>query len=91
METTSENTETKAKTTTLSHYAGSESAPTWTSEGTENGRVTSLGSMVRCARRRPAARLRCCSCTTCRATSSPRPRSAKPDLVCRNAYLEFAS
>jgi hypothetical protein len=35
METTSENTETKAKTTTLSHYTGSASAPTWTSEGTE--------------------------------------------------------
>lgn len=34
-ETTSENTETKAKTTTISHYAGSGGALTWTSEGTE--------------------------------------------------------
>jgi DNA-binding beta-propeller fold protein YncE len=35
MEATSENTETKANTTTVSHYAGAGSAPTWTSEGVE--------------------------------------------------------
>ncbi|MGA9875624.1 MAG: hypothetical protein WBQ21_07435 [Solirubrobacteraceae bacterium] len=35
MQTSSENTETKAKTTTVSHYAGPGSAVTWTSEGTE--------------------------------------------------------
>lgn len=35
METTSENTETKSKTVTVSHYAGSGGALTWTSEGTE--------------------------------------------------------
>ena len=34
-ETVSENTETKAKTTTISHYAGTGAALTWTSEGTE--------------------------------------------------------
>ncbi len=34
-ETASENTETKAKTTTVSHYAGPGGALTWTSEGTE--------------------------------------------------------
>jgi hypothetical protein len=35
MEATNENTETKAKSTILSHYAGSGGAATWTSEGTE--------------------------------------------------------
>jgi sugar lactone lactonase YvrE len=35
METVSENEKTKAKTTTITHYAGSGSALTWTSEGTE--------------------------------------------------------
>ncbi len=35
METSSENTETKAKTTTISHYAGPGEAVTWTSEGAE--------------------------------------------------------
>jgi tripartite motif-containing protein 71 len=35
METTSENTETKAKSTIFSHYAGSGGTPTWTSEGAE--------------------------------------------------------
>jgi DNA-binding beta-propeller fold protein YncE len=34
-ETVSENTETKAKITTISHYAGTGAALTWTSEGTE--------------------------------------------------------
>jgi YD repeat-containing protein len=34
-ETTSENTETKAKTTVVSHYAGTGGALTWTTEGTE--------------------------------------------------------
>jgi hypothetical protein len=34
-ETGSENTETKAKTTTISHYASTGAALTWTSEGTE--------------------------------------------------------
>ena len=34
-ETASENTETKAKTTVVSHYAGTGGALTWTSEGTE--------------------------------------------------------
>lgn len=35
VETTLENTETKAKTATVSHYAGPGGALTWTSEGTE--------------------------------------------------------
>jgi YD repeat-containing protein len=35
MEMASENTETKAKTTTISHYAGAGEAVMWTSEGTE--------------------------------------------------------
>jgi YD repeat-containing protein len=35
LEEASENTETKAKTTIISHYAGSGEALTWTSEGTE--------------------------------------------------------
>ncbi len=35
MEATTENTETKAKSTIFSHYAGTGNAPTWTSEGTE--------------------------------------------------------
>jgi DNA-binding beta-propeller fold protein YncE len=35
MQTSSENTETKAKTTLVSHYAGPGEAVTWTSEGTE--------------------------------------------------------
>ena len=35
METSSENTETKAKSTILSHYSGTDGAPTWTSEGVE--------------------------------------------------------
>jgi hypothetical protein len=34
----------------------------------KNGRGTSPGSTGRCAPPRAAARLRCCSCTTCRAT-----------------------
>jgi DNA-binding beta-propeller fold protein YncE len=50
-ETLSENTETKAKTTTISHYAGTGAALTWTSEGTEkwtrdipgvDGRLTAI-------------------------------------------------
>lgn len=35
METSSENTETKAKATTVSHYAGAGSSPTWASTGAE--------------------------------------------------------
>jgi DNA-binding beta-propeller fold protein YncE len=35
METSSENEKTKVKSAVISHYAGSGSAPTWTSEGTE--------------------------------------------------------
>jgi YD repeat-containing protein len=35
MEMTSENSETKAKTTTVSHYSGTGEAATWTSEGSE--------------------------------------------------------
>jgi hypothetical protein len=35
MQTSSENTETKAKTTLIDHYAGPGEATTWTSEGTE--------------------------------------------------------
>jgi tripartite motif-containing protein 71 len=35
METSTENTETKTKSTIVSHYAGTGGPPTWTSEGTE--------------------------------------------------------